>query len=475
LTHAVPKDGQRFIGEGRGTILSGARVLPAAAARRDGAGHWFWAGQTQRSAPRGSLVGQGHGGGPNPGDAYNEELFVTRSGDHGDDPQRYRRVLSLSEVGEGRWYLDERADRIYLSHDPAGLGLVETSVAASALSAISESGEAQVRGVRVENLVVEKYASPAQLPALGGDRAVDWDIRYVTVRYSHGAGAELGPGTLMENCKIHHMGQEGLLGENDATSDRPTVLRSTEVAYNKTLSFDPDWEAGGAKFTRAYGRGTIVEDSWFHHNLGGGLWFDIDNFKVVVRSNRIEANERWGIFYEVSRGAQIYWNEVFGTTGGPEPSLFNGAGILISNSADVDVRANLLFDNDNSILILEDGTATRPAQDTYRQGLPHVHDVDVHDNDVSMAGGVTGMRVEDADPIRFWRTSGVRFSDNLYRLDKRQSRFAGVSNYLYRFVEWRRLGNDQDGRTEDLDTTGSLPEHATAFATSVYGALGDDG
>jgi hypothetical protein len=475
LAHAVPRQGQRFVGEGRDTVLSGARVLPAAEARRDGSGHWFWDRQWQQSEPHGSLIAPGYAETPNPGDAYSEELFVTRTGDPRGAPQRYRRVLSLSQLGQGRWYFDYRTDRIYMSDDPARLGLVETSVTPSAISAISGSGQPRVRDVAVENLVVEKYASPAQLPALGGDGALDWDIRYVTVRYNHGAGAELGPGTLMENSKIHHMGQEGLLGENDEASSRPTVLRSTEVAYNKTLSFDPDWEAGGAKFTRAYGRGMIVENSWFHHNLGGGLWFDIDNLKVVVRSNRIEANDRWGVLYEVSRGAQIYWNEVFGTTSGPERFRYNGAGILISNSADVDVRANLLYDNDNGILVSEDGTATRWAQGTFRQGLPHVRDVDVHDNDVSMSRGVTGMRVENADAIRFWRTAGVRFAGNVYRLDDRQSRFSGLGNYLYRFVDWSRLGNDRDGRVDGLSTRGALPDRAAAFKMGAYGASGDNG
>jgi hypothetical protein len=129
----------------------------------------------------------------------------------------------------------------------------------------------------------------------------------------------------MENCKIHHMGQEGLTGDGNATA-RPTVLRNTKVAYNKTLSFDPDWEAGGAKFVRAYGM--IVENAWFRHNFGAGLWFDIDNYDVVIRFNGFEANDRSGVFYELSQ-AKVYWNEVFGTSNGAEDFRFNGAGILI--------------------------------------------------------------------------------------------------------------------------------------------------
>jgi hypothetical protein len=81
----------------------------------------------------------------------------------------------------------------------------------------------------------------------------------------------MGPGTLVEHSEIRDMGQEGLDGGGDAV-DRPTVLRSSEVAYNRTLSVDPEWDAGGAKFTHAYHQGLVVENCWFHHNFGYGLW-----------------------------------------------------------------------------------------------------------------------------------------------------------------------------------------------------------
>jgi hypothetical protein len=467
LARALPKNGQRFIGRGLDTILSGARVLRGADARRDGAGRWYWSGQTQHSAPHGVLIGTGFPGArPNQGDRYSEELFVTASGDPRDPPRRYQRVLGPAELGPGRWYLDERADRIYLTDDPARLGLIETSVTSTSISAPARMGRSNVV---IQNLVVEKYASLAQQAAVGGEGAINWDLRSVTVRYNHGAGAAVGPGTIMEHCKIHHMGQIGLIGGGDATT-RPTVLRDTEVANNRTLSFDPDWETGGAKFTRSFGQGMIVENSWFHDNSGGGLWFDIDNYNVIIRSNRFEDNQRWSVFYEVSRRARIYWNEAFGTTNGPEGFADYGAGILVSNSADVDIYQNLLRDNDNGIFILENGKATRWAQDTYREGLPHIRGVDIRENDIEMRRGVTGMRVQNGDPDGYWQPSNVRFADNTYRVDATAERFLGAGNNLYRFQEWGALGNDRNGRALPVSTAGSLPAQAKVFAVTHYGA-----
>jgi len=274
----------------------------------------------------------------------------------------------------------------------------------------------------------------------------------------------------MEHCQVHDMGQIGLLGGGDAATG-PTVLRSTEVASNKTLSFDPDWEAGGAKFTRVSGRGMLVENSWFHHNHGGGLWFDIDNDRVVIRSNRFEANDRWGVLYEVSRQAEIYWNQALATTSGPERFLFSGAGIVVSNSAGVNVYQNLVDGNDNGILLKEDPTRTAPPG-TLRQPLPHIRDVDVHDNDLGMRRGVTGMRVDGGDPGGDWRRAGVRFAGNRYRLDRAGHRFVGVGNDVMTFDQWRALGNDTGGSALPAATAGSLPAAATAFATSRYGAHG---
>jgi hypothetical protein len=467
MATVVPKPGQRFVGEGPATVLSGARELPATDARPDGAGHWYWDGQTQEDEPRGTLIGPGYGRAPNKGDLYGQELFSTPSGRVGDPPARLQRVTTRSDLRSGRWYLDQAADRLYVADDPASLGLIETSVAATAVAVPAGSTSSQVT---IENLVIEKYASATQLAVVGGPGGTDWTIAWVTVRYSHGVGIELGPGTLVEHCSIHHMGQEGLSGGGDATT-RPTVVRSTEVAYNLILTFDPAWDGGGAKFFEAYGRGLIVENSWFHHNAGYGLWLDIDNDGVTIRSNRVEGNDRSGIFYEVSRNGRIYWNEVFGQTRGPEQALFEGAGIYISNSAGVEVDHNLIHDNANGIYVREDPRAVRPHHP--RLALPHIDNVRIHDNAVQMPDGVTGMRVEEGgDDAVYWQDDHISFTGNTYWVDEADDGFLGIGNSRYTFPEWQGLGHDRTGRVLPVDGPGlSLPSDATAFTKSHYGPL----
>jgi hypothetical protein len=145
----TPKDRQRFIGAGDRTVLSGARVLRAADARRDG-DRWYWTGQFQSSEPHGELIPARYRQ-RNEGDAYNEELFSTPPGALAEGPRRLRRATSLGELGGGRWYLDDDSDRIYVADDPRRLGLIETSVAPTAITAVQP---ARARGVTIENLVV---------------------------------------------------------------------------------------------------------------------------------------------------------------------------------------------------------------------------------------------------------------------------------------------------------------------------------
>lgn len=468
LASVVPKAAQRFVGEGLGTVLNGAKVLQATDARRDGSGHWYWADQTQQDDPHGTLIGSGYVPAPNEGDRYGQELFSTPSGQVADPPTRLQRVTALSDLRPGRWYLDQTADRLYVADDPASLGLIETSVAAMAIGAPPGIDPSRVT---IENMVVEKYASPAQVGAVGTPEGTDWTIKWVTVRYNHGAGIELGPGTLVEHSSIHHMGQVGLTGGGDATT-RPTIVRSTEVAYNLALTFDPAWDGGGAKFFQAYGRGLVVENCWFHHNAGYGLWLDIDNDGVIIRSNRVEANDRAGIFYEVSRNAQIYWNEVFGQTKGPDNALFEGAGIFISNSADVDVYHNLIRDNANGIYVLEDREVTRETANLFRSGLPHIEQVQIRDNDIQMPRGITGMRVEKGDASTYWNGDHVSFTGNTYRMDETRDGFVGPGNAHYKFAQWQDQGQDRTGRVLPVDSPGSLPSDATTFVKSQYGAVG---
>ena len=141
LQQITPRDGDTFIGE-TATVLSGATILSNFV--HQGA-QWVAAGQTQQGQVAGSCQ-------PTyPACEYPEDLFF--------DDKPLKRVASVQNVGTGTWYFDYGKHQIIFADNPAG-HLVETSVARSAFAGAAQK-------VTIKNVIVEKYAVPAQMGAIG--------------------------------------------------------------------------------------------------------------------------------------------------------------------------------------------------------------------------------------------------------------------------------------------------------------------
>lgn len=454
LQQVIPKDGDTFVGEA-GAVVSGASDVSDGVVswQRDG-GQWYLGGQTQEGKPRGRLEDGGRERDLNP-----EDLFV--------DGERYIHVAGREELTAGSYFFDYPNDRIWLAQDPAELGLIETSVVPYAFS-----GE-EIWDVTIENLVIERYASSAQDGAVGGRRAYDWILRRLTVRYNHGGGIRIGPGFTVEDSAVNDNGQIGIVGtgvdpENGYTAQ--IVVRRNEIARNGRLDYDLQWEGGGTKFTGTYA-GILVEDNWVHDNFGHGLWFDLHVYSALVRNNLVESNEWIGIFYEISHGShpdfggpdtRIVENEVRGN-GHAAPDLRRGAAIYVSNSEDVEVSANWLYDNYGGIVLRQ--VPGREA-DTAR--------VVIRDNDVSYHTGCTGFLVEggysDRERQQYTRTADVVFTDNFYR-DIPTGAFCWIDTDLVR-QDWTALGHDGPGpqATSQPSSPPTPPARAADLADGTYGA-----
>jgi parallel beta-helix repeat protein len=380
----VPKTGQTFTGS-PGTILSGARVLTQWTS--DGT-RWYASGQTQENTdynPKYSCQA------PYPGCFRPEQLWV--------DDVLYEHVLSLSNLGPGTWYFDYTADRIYVPVNPAGR-VIETSVTRFAFGGTAT-------GVTVRNLVVERYANEAQKAAVNHGIGASWLIEGNEIRWNHGTGAVAGANGIVRKNYVHHQGQMGIkaFGSNPLVEDN-------EIAYNNTAGFGPglSGEAGGTKFVGT--TDLVVRGNFSHHNDGPGLWTDIDNYRSLYENNRVEDNKWRGIFHEISYDCVIRNNTVRrngydfpGTMG-----AFEGAGILISNSPNVEVYGNVVEDNRNGIMAREEdrGGGSRGPYNTTNL---YVHDNTVRQTDGGRAAGIT-----DTDPYHdpYSALSNNRFVHNSY-------------------------------------------------------------
>jgi parallel beta-helix repeat protein len=403
-----PKAGQRLVAK-RGAVLSGAQVV--AGWRRGGAA-WSATGYLPAQPEVHGECVRGYDG-----CRYAEAVFY--------DNRQLWRVGSRDQLAPGRFYEDYETNTVWIADDPDG-HVVEVARTEAAVTG-------KVAGVLLEGFVIEKFANPAQEGAV---RALgpDWRIRRNDIRLNHGHGLYALGGQVLGN-RIHHNGQLGLGGGGD-----DQLVADNEIDHNNTAGFSALWEAGGTKWAET--RRLVVRGNRSHHNQGPGLWTDINNIGTLYEGNTVHANASHGIFHEISYDAVIRNNRVT-DNGRPDPQPgWGGAGIRIAASPNVEVYGNVLAGNANAIILLQQERTDWPSA----HGPHELHDVDVHDNNITMSRNLTGMVNDTGDDSYYQRNN--RFRHNTYRLTPPDGRF-----FAWRDDEWDR--NAWSGRFGQ-DTTGSF-------------------
>lgn len=400
-----PKSGDSFSGE-PGAVMTGARLLTSFT---QAGGYWYIAGQTQQGpvAPAGWCE-TGYGDGCR----YSEDLFF--------DDQILWHVRSRGELAPGRWFFDYDADTVWLADNPAG-HVVEIGVTQYAFTGFGSD-------VTIRGLVVEHYASDVQAGAIRTVNGSRWRIENNEVRHNHSAGILAGDHDRIVGNYLHHNGSYGLsvwMGED-------TLIEGNEIAYNNIAGFDPGWDAGGTKFSRAVG--LIIRNNWVHHNHGNGFWSDGNNFNTLYENNIITDNSRDGIEYEISYNAVIRNNTV----------ERNGRfGIYVLDSPNVEVYGNTVRGNiQRAISGIYD-----PSRGSGDYGPWELRNLYVHDNYIDMAvGGYIGIWNLDVDDDVYDSWGNV-FNNNHYRLGSNPEPYCWRS-WFWTAAEWVAHGNDTTGTWE---------------------------
>jgi Right handed beta helix region len=312
----APKANMRFYGRSDQdgnllTTLNGAIVVNNFS--RDQSGKLYVATQTIEPGQVHGATREGYERSTHP-----EDLFLNH--------KPLIHVTKKSQVTQGKWHFDYDSNQIYLADNPTGqtieLGTTRTAFAPSA------------DGVTVASLIIEKYAIPAQMGAIGDQTAgKNWQVLSNEVRLNHGTGIRLNDRSLAQGNYIHHNGQLGI----SAGGQNITIERN-EIADNNYAQYDSGWEAGGSKFAQT--QNLMVQGNFVHDNNGPGLWTDIDNRETQYLDNVVYDNQEMGIFHEISGSAVIRHNYV-AHNGHDDPWLY-GANILISTSHHVTVAANTI-------------------------------------------------------------------------------------------------------------------------------------
>ena len=401
-----PDNGDTFIGEA-GAILSGANLLTSFA-RQNG----YWVADYQTTPGRRA---HNHCIDTHPLCYYPEDLFI--------DNFPLHQVRSLQDLTAGRWYFDYDAGRVYIADDPSG-HIVEISKTTLGFSGNSSD-------VTISDLIIEKYANPAQRGAIYGAYTDGWTISNVTVQLNHGAGIRVGDRMHLINSRIIYNGQLGVGGSGEGY-----VIEGNEIAYNNYAGYISPWEAGGTKF--AVSNNYILRNNYVHHNDGPGLWDDINNYDVLIEGNITFYNQRNGIYHEIS-GSAVIRNNVAMFNGLNGDNWLWGSQILIATS-----EGNQVYDN---IAVVDETRGNGIGVVNQNRGSWQSHNNYVHDNTIIFLGssGSAGV-VTDYNLDEFWVNGNNRFNANTYYVADSARRYWSWNNRHYTFDELQAQGVEANGQ-----------------------------
>jgi len=363
------------------------------------------------------------------------------------DSKHLTRVASRDKVAPGTFYADYAANAVYLGDNPQGRA-IEMSKTQTAI-------ESSASGVTVRGLTIEHFATPPQGGAVV--LGLGWKVIANDIRWNHAVGAMLvnADSAVLEKNHIHSNGQ---LGVGQYSSLKGTIS-ANEVSYNNTDGFwIADWESGGIKTT--WSSGGWVTGNLIQYNRGIGLWSDAYDDSRTFNRNQIVDNAADGIRYEIGRNGVIEDNAIsgngFGTGRGSGTSLWDGGGININTSSNVQVRDNVVANNVNGISIQSRTRGSGPW------GTNVLRDIVVSGNQVTMRGGTTatGMVQNSGAAIP---AGEVTLNANTYILDSLTAERFQKTGEWYTAQQWRRTGQD----TSSAFRIGKAVLDATGVLTTV--------
>lgn len=392
----TPRDGDVFLGE-PGATLSGAVVIQSF--QPEGT-RWFAPDVEAPGGERGRCMAGYEAC------RFPEELFL--------DGRRVHRVPKLADVAEGSWFFDYGSRALWIGDDPTDR-LVELAVVPHAFT--GEATDVTIRG-----LIVEAFASPAQDGAIRTNRR--WVVDGNEIRHTHAAGVRLAPEVVISRNFVHHNGQFGIAG-----GGLSVIVEGNEIAFNGVAGFNPLWAAGGTKFVMT--RDLVVRGNLVYGNWGPGLWTDIDNVDSLIEDNRVYDNAHAGIKHEISHAAVIRDNVVEGNGFGHGVRR-RGAGILVRESANVEITGNRLSGNADGIILLQEDRGGGPlGRYELRNVVVAFNHLDLGDGSVGLIESVGGRPLE----------AGNRFSGNTYVVADDAAAFLWGSR-AYTYAEWVERGRE---------------------------------
>ena len=268
------------------------------------------------------------------------------------------------------------------------------------------------KNVTLDSFTVRNYASGRQGAAIQPEtHAGGWVVRNVSALHNGWAGLLAADGMRILGGHYNDNDQLGIGGNAatgvllDGLDGNPNTFDGPELAYNHTLHVSCTFEGGGMKWD--VGKVTI-RNAYVHDNDCRGLWADINAHGALIEHNLVRNNFAEGIFIEISHGAVIRDNRVYGN-GRRGAGWYWDGGITVSSSSNVEIYGNRLSGNYNGITGVQQD---RP------DSTPPAHlldDLRVHDNLICATGGGEHPTGSVADNGADLASRDIRFTRNTTR------------------------------------------------------------
>jgi hypothetical protein len=209
-------------------------------------------------------------------------------------------------------------------------------------------------GTAVQPKDEQRFVGPGRIRAAGGaDEGFDLDkARGVVIHGLDIAGFQLRAIKCGRNARIignhiHHNGRNGIGGGHCAG----LLIQRNEIERNGGRQHIGEG-AAGVKLAGDADDTTVVGNH-VHHNIGNGLWWDVDAKHALAARNVIVDNVRKGIHYEVSSGPAVFKYNVVRRNN--REGHLNSAGIMVEGSQRVRVFGNRLGGNGHGGILVQSG------------------------------------------------------------------------------------------------------------------------
>ncbi len=420
----VPLNGDIFIGQ-TGATLNGSTLVTN---WTKSGSYWVSSGHQPVKTPPNKFSCQS----PQAACTYPQDLFLNNK------PLSHQLSLPISS---GQWYFDYAHGLIYMADNPSGQ-TVELSVTPRAFMG-------KANNVKIQNLVIEKYASPL-ITAAVQPTGSGWIIQNNEVRFNHGEGIKTqGNNEQVLSNKVDNNGEEGMC----AGGGSGDLFEYNNVYNNNFTHVAFGIEMGGGKFSATTNAQVI--NNTFSNNDGNGIWFDEQSYGSVARGNTVTHNTKDGIRCEYSHHCLISnnvltYNTQNQTTGTCTP---NGREITITASDYATVSGNTITSNCSGIFV--------GGQQQNEAVLPI--GIVVTDNTITYSGStVIYERIGGADgtlgsssPL-FNPKDGSYFDYNTYHF--KSTSMLNLTNWVWggtagqpywkNWSQWRAAGQDTHGSAD---------------------------